>query len=237
MQKLETDHPWLYSKFVDEGLFAVRRSNHPFNGLWSDLVIEQVVMASIKNSHSGLTHGRGLTESVRQQWIYSFHSYASVHDGMSKLTGRRRCTSDQHVEMGSKRKLIDTADLSKLCEWFEDHDPFTENADLRSLSTGLTTNSDEINCDDCENVGRVIQTEMDNKPYNEAKVSRKKQIRTLQHLEKGIVVDNKRLNIDPRVLFSRLGSIVQRQDLAAESFLECEMATSPPALFDGELMQ
>ena len=219
MSKLEENHPWLYSKYID-GYFTVHRSDHPFSRLWSDLVIEQVVMASLKNSRSGLTLGRGLTESVRQQWIHSFYAYAAVHDAMSQLTERRRITSEQHDELGRARRKTDSEDVMKLCEWFISHNPFSDNPELRFLSIGLTAKGPEINCDDCENVRLALEKGLDDKPYNEGKIPRKGQIRNLKYLETGLVVDKKRLNIDCRILFSRLSSIVQRLDTTTKPFLE-----------------
>lgn len=47
----------------EQGFHAIRRNNRYWAGLWTDLIIEQVMMCSIK-SRGGLTRGRGITESV-----------------------------------------------------------------------------------------------------------------------------------------------------------------------------
>ena len=60
MQDLAKKFPWVNEKFIG-GFHAVRRSD--WSGLWSDLVIEQTLMRSIKRN-GGLTMGRGVTESV-----------------------------------------------------------------------------------------------------------------------------------------------------------------------------
>ena len=72
MLELPNDHPWLYKCFTEQGFHAVRRSSRHWAGLWTDLFIEQVLMRSIK-SRGGLTRGRGITETVRLQWIYTMH--------------------------------------------------------------------------------------------------------------------------------------------------------------------
>ena len=90
MRKLPSTHPWLHQKFV-EGYHPVRRSEI----LWADIVIEQVLIRSLK-SRGGLTRGRGMTESVRQQWVYSMHACAAIHDAMTSLTGKHHTTSHQH---------------------------------------------------------------------------------------------------------------------------------------------
>ena len=78
MRDLVITHPWLYQKYSEEGKHAIHRTDHP---LWSDLVIEQVEMASLK-SRGGLSHGRGMTESVRTQWIHTMHHSVAIHDAM-----------------------------------------------------------------------------------------------------------------------------------------------------------
>ena len=76
MQKLPTSHTRLYSIFVEDGFHTVRWSPRQWSGLWTDLIIEQVLMRSLK-SRGGLTRGRG-TESVRHQWVYTMHACATV---------------------------------------------------------------------------------------------------------------------------------------------------------------
>ena len=93
MQNLPNDHPWLHQCFINKGFHTIRRSNRFWAGLWTDLVIEQVMMRSIK-SRGGLTRGRGLTDSVRHQWIYSMHKCAGVHNSMTTLTNLKSSTSE-----------------------------------------------------------------------------------------------------------------------------------------------
>jgi len=64
MLQLETDYPWVYKNFTEHGFHTVRRSDRYWSGLWTDLIIEQVLMRALK-SRGGLTRGRGVTESVR----------------------------------------------------------------------------------------------------------------------------------------------------------------------------
>ena len=80
--------------------------------LWTDLIIEQVMMRSLK-SRCGLTRARGINETVRTMWICSFHRCASIHEAMTNLTGIKYRTSEQHVELGASRQLRDAADLKK----------------------------------------------------------------------------------------------------------------------------
>ena len=56
----------------------IRRSNRPWAGLSSDLVIEQVLMRSLKTS-GGLTRGRGMTENQHLLWLLSEPACAEVN--------------------------------------------------------------------------------------------------------------------------------------------------------------
>ena len=108
----------MYNCFVEQGFHSVRRSSRYWAGLWTDLVIEQVMMQSIK-SRGGLTRGRGMTETVHLQWIYSMHKCAGVRDAMTAITNLKHNTSDQHVELGISRCKHDFKDLCSIQEWFD----------------------------------------------------------------------------------------------------------------------
>ena len=82
MLELPTSYPDIHEKFTNDGFHTIRRSDRFWGGLWSDLIIEQVMMRSLK-SRGGLTRGRGVTETVRLSWIHSMHGAASVHNSMT----------------------------------------------------------------------------------------------------------------------------------------------------------
>ena len=112
-----------------KGFHTVHRSSKYWAGLWSDLVIEQMIMCSIK-SRGRLTRGRGITETVRLQWIYSMHRCAAVHDAMTTATHIKPVSSEQHIDLSTSRCNRDFSDLGKIREWFNVHEPFdSENGD------------------------------------------------------------------------------------------------------------
>ena len=102
MLELLDEHPWMCNCFTQQGFHAVRRSNQQWAGLWTDLIIEQVMMTSIK-SCGGFVRGRGITETVRLQRIYGMHHCAGIHDAMTALTNIKHKTSEQRVELSSFR--------------------------------------------------------------------------------------------------------------------------------------
>ena len=155
MLNLKNTHPWFYEQFTERRLHTVRRSEKFWAGLWTVLIIEQVMMRSIKSS-CGLTRGRGITESTRQLWLGSTHRCADIHSAMGELTGAYRNTSEQHADLSCSRILGDNNDLQTLKDWFDVHDPFDEDQPrLKSLSRSLIGNG-AINCDEAEEIGRKI---------------------------------------------------------------------------------
>ena len=217
--------------YVEQGFHSVHRSSRYWVGLWTNLVIEQVMMQSIK-SRGGLTRGRGMTETVRLQWIYSMHKCAGVHDAMTAITNLKHNTSDQHVELGISRYKRDFKDLCSIQEWFDQHEPFDINEPrLRSLSLSLiAAEGDGINCDKTEQIGAQIQKQLDNINVTEGSIKRIQQVQSLNHLLPGLKVDKKQVYINPTILFSMLIAIIQREEEISPYF-DYELTVIPISLF------
>ena len=120
MLELPKDFPWLHEMFINQGFHTVCRSGRYWAGLWTDLVIEQVMMRSIK-SRGGLTRGRGITKSVCLRWILSMHKCAGIHEAMTMMTDMKTMMTDmntkvseQHIELGRSRCKGDFQDLLKI---------------------------------------------------------------------------------------------------------------------------
>ena len=136
MNELPDKYPWLYQCFNEKGYHVVRRSDRYWGGLWSDLIIEQVLMRSIK-SHGGLSRGRGTSDSVIAIWCQSMHRLAAIHESMSTLTGHIHQTSGQHVEERASRFKRD------MTTWLE-HSPFTGAKELMSIANGITASEESL---------------------------------------------------------------------------------------------
>ena len=148
-------YPDLYEKFSTEQYRTARRSDRFWGGLWTDLMIEQCIMRSIK-SWDGLTRGRGMTNTVCLIWIHSMDACANVHNSMTELTSLQHKTSEQHKELGKNRIKRDNADFKKIELFFEVHNPFNpDEPDLKNLFTGVTAKTDDqINCNQFMKVTR-----------------------------------------------------------------------------------
>ena len=66
-----------YDKFAKSGFFTIRRSEKSWSGIFADMTIEQVLMKSMKTS-GGLTHGRGISDSIIAMWILSTIALTTV---------------------------------------------------------------------------------------------------------------------------------------------------------------
>ena len=184
MLELPLSHPWLYENISTKGFHFIRRSDKFWSGLWPDIIIEQVLMRSVK-SRGGLTRGRGMSESVCMLWIRSMHYCGSLHQSLSTLTDHTHSTSDQHAELGHSRMKRDHDDLQKVSDWFEERNPFDANREvLQSLSSGLT--ADEIiNCDNSEGIGREIHQKLNDLQFSKCSIKRSDQVSTFGKMKNG----------------------------------------------------
>lgn len=237
MQSLSSTHPWLHKLFMN-GKHAVRRSNRYWSGLWSDLVIEQTLMRTVK-SRGGLTRGRGMTEGVRHLWVLSMSCCASVHHAMTDLTGAFHITSDQHTEMGGKRRQIDFRDYLKFQTWLLDRNPFTYlDNHLHSLSSGWVsiTGQDDVNCEASYEIGYKIQKSIDESAVATCTIKRKHKMLPLESLGNTIAIEQKKVYVSPTILFTRLTAIAQQQT-SVSNYFSYEMTKEPMALFSDGLMR
>jgi len=76
MTKLPETHPHVYDLFL-QGFRVILRSDRFWAGLSTDLVIEQVLVRSLKTS-GGVTHGRIMTEVQRVLWCLSRPACAEI---------------------------------------------------------------------------------------------------------------------------------------------------------------
>ena len=113
MSNLEKDHLTVYKQFQN-GHHVIRRSDRYWSGLSTDLIIEQVLMRSIK-SHGGLTRGRGMDEIQRLIWLLGMPACAQVNFAMQILTGVCYQTIVRFTQLCSK--FPPTALLNFACDW------------------------------------------------------------------------------------------------------------------------
>ena len=108
------DYPWVHEQFMEHAYHSVWRTSKSWAGLWTDLVIEQTMMRSVK-SMGGLTRGHGMIQSLRDLRVSStLHSCCEVRPSMRETTGTACLSSEQDVELGSSCCSRDFDDLTKV---------------------------------------------------------------------------------------------------------------------------
>ena len=77
MANVPNDQPVVHQHFV-EGLHVARRSDRAWAGFSTDLMIEQVLMRSMKTS-GGLTRDRRMTDQQRLTWLLAMPACSEVN--------------------------------------------------------------------------------------------------------------------------------------------------------------
>ena len=158
MKMLPETHPQVYQHFLDVKHF-VRRSDRPWAGLSTDLVIEKELMRSLKTS-GGLTRGSGMSENQRNLWVLSRPICAQVNNSMQILTGVHKNTSEQNKDLSLARQKQDMIDTGKIQHYFKDRNPFEIEDDLVSISSGIHAHP-SVNVEEARENGIEILKEMD----------------------------------------------------------------------------
>ena len=148
MRNLQETHPEVYRHF-EEGYHVIRRSDRYWAGLSADMIIEQVLMRSLKIT-GGLTRGSGITESQRLVWLLSIPACAQVNCAIQELTEVSYTTSDQHKDVSKSRQERDMTDTLEVLEYLTPISPFGGNSTLHSIASGITADA-TVNCDCAEN--------------------------------------------------------------------------------------
>ena len=154
MQDLQHSHPQAYRAFCG-GLFPVRRSNGAWSGIFTDLFIEQVLMAGIKST-GGLTGSRGFDESTRLLFLLSRPICADVCHSIFEISGRCDLDETGHRDLKASRIRRDMSDIHKLVQVLIEIGVFNQSSqNLVSLSTGLVA-GDSVNADNAKAIGDAI---------------------------------------------------------------------------------
>lgn len=229
MLNLTTKHPDILQHFVEKGYFSINRSGSPWAAVWSDLVIEQTLMRSLKSS-GGLTRGRGISDSVLSKWICGSSAASAICSSVEDFSGVVFSSGEQHVDFRASRKNRDEQDRRKISEWFNNHFPFPTSASLMSLSTGIIGNS-KINCYQSLQIGTQTMRSFVGKSFADIKQSKKNVVLSLASMTCAIEVHNEPVVVDPLMIFQRT-AIAKKSDEDLEDLLCYELSPFPLALFN-----
>ena len=231
MGKLETDHPDVYRAF-NKGYHVVRRSDRFWAGLSSDLVIEQVLMKSVKST-GGMTRGRGMSEAQRAQWLLSMPSCSDINSSMQTITSIEYKTSEQHVESSQSRTERDYKDKMKLLAFLQERNPLDldlHDSELRNIETGVEADS-TVNSDSAKEVGSKVIASMTGKNVLDYNFKRTDQAVTMG-TKSTVKIDGDSIHVDPQLLFQRLLAAADRLVEDQAEIFSYELCSIPSSLFE-----
>ena len=202
MKNLNVEHPDVYKAFAS-GYHVVRRSDRYWAGLSTDLIIEQVLMRSLKTT-GGLTRGSGMTEQQRVTWLLSTPACAQTSCAMQDLVGIQCEHSDQNKDMSETRQKRDVEDTVAILKTIagEGRNPFVQDSVLKNIMTGV--NAEEyVDVDEATAKGEKILVSMAGQPVSTYSFKRKDQSITLA-AGSSAKIDGVKVCVDPQLLFQRL---------------------------------
>ena len=225
MSRLPEEHPDVFEYFK-EGLHVTRRSDREWAGLSTDLIIEQVLMRSMKTS-GGLVRGRGMTEQQRTIWTLAMPKCAEINHTMQELSGVWQATGEQNKDMSPSRLTRDWNDTRTVAQYLKERNPFECEGILCNVATGVHAHT-TVNVDIAKVVGTKILDKMEGKTPAEFSFKRSDQVVTLGS-KNTVKINGENIQVDPQLLFQRL--IVAAQTIDLSTALNYELCTFPPALF------
>ena len=231
MSRLHEDFPEVYQHFQN-GLHVIRRSDRYWAGLSCDLVIEQVLMRSMK-SGGGLMRGRGMTEQQRVIWSLAKPACAEMNRAMQELTGVSFNSGEQNKDMAQSRQAHDWKDIQTLLSYLQERNPFSSDPTLRNICTGVHAHS-TVNVDTAKVVGNAILSSMEGTTPADFTFKRSRQAITLD-TKAAVKLDDVAVHIDPQLLFQRLTIAAKASD-EIEDIFKYELCSYPPALFDSSVL-
>lgn len=223
MVDLKKTNEKLHDQLIESGLLFIRRSDRFWAGLAPDLVIEQVLMKSIKSS-GGLTHGRGMDETQRTRWLQSMPIFAQISEEMKCV--QEKSGNERNKELTESRIRRDQKDTTKIFQHLEQHSPFTEDTYLYNIISGLC--APKSNAHLANDIGNNIIKMMEGQSAANYTFKKKHQIKTMGQK---IVSDGVEMQVDPQALFQRLLVIATNAEISLSVTMRYELSVYPPSLF------
>ena len=230
MTELQETNPEVYQHFT-MGNHVIRRTEKFWAGLSTNLVIEQVLMRSIK-SVGGMTRGRGMSESQRAQWLLSMPACAEINNAMQEFTDQIVESNEQHKDMFDARIKRDDKDRTTFLDYLTERNPFKSQNEksLRNIETGALADN-RVNVDSAKNIGKNIIADMEGKAVIDYTFKKKNQAVTLGS-KHSVKVDGEEVHVDSQLLFQRLVAVSESTLDDVEDLFRYELCGHPSSLFD-----
>ncbi|KAF7998623.1 hypothetical protein HCN44_011031 [Aphidius gifuensis] len=218
-----------FNKFTRDSFFTIRRTDKSFNGVWSDMTIEQTLNRFFGTD---LVHGRGVTESVVSRYLGAMPTMFMVMDCLEDFCKVKTHNSEQQIDLSRARLKLDEADTDKFYFWLNEHDPFMPRSSVVSLSTGVM-GGPRINCHKAIEIGEKNIRCIVGKNAKTFSFSSLDKITTLASAKQNAHLAGKYEAINALNLFNEIsGSLKNDDDL--KKALNYELAPYPLSLFDNK---
>ncbi|GBO19604.1 hypothetical protein AVEN_32170-1 [Araneus ventricosus] len=148
-----------------------------------------------------------------------------ICDGIEKCYGVDLTRSDQHLGISDSRVKRDNDDCRKTVEWLKHYNPFPENSNLISISTGVVGDS-RVNCHMAKQEGTLGIKRIEGNNFHAVKVKRNGRVKTLALMSNAIKVRDESVSINPTTLFQRF-SIAKQSGEELEDFQAYELCPLP----------
>ena len=231
MLDLMDTHPDVFDNF-STGRHAIRRTDRFFGGLSYDLIIEQVLMRSLK-SNGGLTRGTGMGEHERLVWLLGLPACAEVNAAMQNTTDVSLATSEQHSQhkdVSKARQQRDHNDTTLIVRYLMERNPFNGEPTLRCVASGRAAES-SVNADQAKLLGENILHRMIGKNALEITFNRKHQVVTMA-TKTAVKINGETIQVDPSLLFQRLVKVAEATPTLLASAFCFKLSNIPTSLFD-----
>ena len=245
MKQLQQKQPDMY-RHLENGGFVVRRSGRiRFNSVSTDQSVEQTINQEAKGK--GGVVGFTLRKGALLRWLLTRHIIAEYSVAFKSMTSSEGET-DHHPEFGSSRNARDHSDVLKVLDGCLNQ--FENPFDLESVPTGLVNITTgkvapkeiEASLTQIPDKGKTILEKFlterlveDQKELSFWDAQKKTAILTFANMKKALPFDKeKKLLVDPEVLFRRLFAISQQRDIDLRTVLQYELAAVPPSLFNAD---
>lgn len=167
-----------YERFIK--YFSIYRSDRPFSGTGTDMIIEQEFMKNFK-CRGGLTHGRGTDDATLSRWIITMPFLIDLIKLLEAYTGTGYVTSQQHKDTSDARNVRDKEDTKKMYEFFLKTEPLSHSDLLVCITTGLAGDK-SINCHNAYEHGMELLKKTFGKQYGEIKFKRNDKVNPLSNM-------------------------------------------------------
>ena len=244
MRQLETKQPEMHKFLMKRGFVVCRSKRKGFNCVPSDQALEQTINREAKGTGGEI--GFTLCKAALLRWILTRHVSGEYSEVFQQLF-ENKSEYNVHEELGPSRMSRDKSDVTTIKDYIMKHcqNPFDVDTipnKLINISTGqIATKAVEERLTSIPERGKTIVQKfiterlMDGGTISYWDSIPKGTAVTFESMKKVMSFDtNRKIALDPVVLFRRLLSVAKHRDIDMRKVLSFELSPVPPAFFHSD---